>query len=128
MSKKISKRQQRVDKIIGFLRTYEDFAANYGKCAKSIDLFCHIDKQIPESGTVLMQDIIRAYKKYNGGEVDGLYSKVCKDVAKRDVYLGYLFDDWKRAIDAYYSCQLSIPGLTKDEALAALRAFIKLVK
>lgn len=128
MSTKISKRQQRVDKIIGFLRTYADFTANYGGCAKSIDLFCYIDKQIPEEGLVLMKDIIRAYNQYNGGALDNMYSKVCKDASKRNAYLGYLFSDWKRAIDAYYSCELSVPGLTKEEALAAVKAFIKLVK
>lgn len=128
MAKKISKRKTRVDRILDFLRTYSDFVENYGGCVKSVDLLCGCNRQLAIVGSILVQDIIKAYNQYSGGKLDDLYRGVCKDQDKRKVYQKTLLTDWKRAINTFYSCGLSIPGLAEKEAIAALITTYKLVK
>ena len=128
MSTNLSKRQRRVDRILDFLRTYSAFTDNYGGCVKSVDLLCGCNRQLTVAGSILMQDIIKAYNKYNGSQLDELYRSICKNHDKRKVYQKTLMTDWKRAVNTFYSCGLSIPGLTEEEALAALKSIYTLVK
>lgn len=128
MGTNISKRKTRVDRILDFLRTYSAFIENYGGCVKSVDLLCGCNRQFTIVGSILMQDIIKAYNQYSGGQLNDLYRSVCKNHDKRMVYQKTLLTDWKRAINTFYSCGLSIPGLTEKEAIEALKTTYKLVK
>lgn len=89
---------------------------------------CGCNRQFTVAGPILMQDIIKAYNEYSGGQMDALYRSICKNHDKRRVYQKTLLTDWKRAIKIFYSCGLSIPGLTEAEAIAALNNINMIVK
>lgn len=131
MSKVVTKRQIRVNKILDFLRTYNGFVDNYGGSTKSIDLMCGCNRNLDAEtldGSILMQDIIKAYNHYVGGHLDDIYRSVCKNPDKRGVYQKVLLTDWKRAIRTFYSYGLYIPGLTENGAINALEKMWKIVK